>query len=135
VVVLSVLALTSLEAAQERPTFQVVSIRTTAVAAGTPAPRSAFTILPDGRFEARGATIGDLARVAFGFEQMDARSGVVDAPNILWADRDRFDVTAAAEVGRHASPAADLVVDAGRVPWRVLPGAIVRGLRSLLTAD
>ena len=118
--VLCALAVTSFEAAQERPTFQLVSIRKAAAAAGTPATRSSFTILADGRFEARGATIGDLARVAFGFEQMDPRSGVVDAPNLAWAEWERFDVTAAAEGEWSKPPAGDRVPAELRLMLRAL---------------
>ena len=118
--VLCTLALSALEAAQERPTFQLVSIRKVAVAARTPAPRSSFTILPDGRFEARAATIGDLARVAFGFEHMDPRSGVVDAPNLAWAEWERFDVTAAAEGEWSKPPAGDRLPAELRAMMRTL---------------
>jgi uncharacterized protein (TIGR03435 family) len=84
-----------------------------------PAPRSAFTILPDGRFEARGATIGDLARIAFGFEQMDPRSGVIDAPKVLWAEQERFDVIAAAE-SKWSTPTGDKVPSELRLMLRAL---------------
>ena len=118
---LCALALTSIEAAQERPTFQLVSIRKTAAASsGSPAPRSSFTILPDGRFEARAATIGDLARVAFGFEHMDPRSGVVDAPNIAWSQWERFDVTAAGEGEWSKPPAGDRLPAELRLMLRTL---------------
>ena len=115
VVVLLALALISVEGAQERPTFQLVSIRKVAVPAGTPAPRSSFTVLADGRFEARGATIADLVRIAFGFEEMDPRTGVIDAPNLAWAEWERFDVTAAAE-GEWSKPPAG-----GRIPAELRP--------------
>jgi uncharacterized protein (TIGR03435 family) len=119
-VVLGALALTAVEAAQERPTFQLVSIRKAAVAAGAAAPRSSFTVIPGGRFEARGATIGDLARVAYGFEHMDPRSGVVDAPNLAWAEFERFDVTAAADGEWSKPPAGDRVPAELRAMMRAL---------------
>jgi len=79
-------------------TFELVSVRRSAARAsaspGAPVPRGEFRMIPDGRVEARGQTLADLVRVAYGFEQIDPRGGVVDADQWMWTDR--FDVTAAA---------------------------------------
>jgi uncharacterized protein (TIGR03435 family) len=78
-------------------TFEVVSVRRAVTPSpafpGAPVPRGEFRMLPDGRVEARGQTLAELARIAYGFEQVDPRGGVVDADQWMWTDR--FDVTAA----------------------------------------
>jgi uncharacterized protein (TIGR03435 family) len=75
--------------------FDVVSVRRSSTPKpqpGAAAPRGSLRVLPDGRFEARGETVADLARVAFGFDNVDPRNGVVEAAGWMWSDR--FDVTA-----------------------------------------
>jgi uncharacterized protein (TIGR03435 family) len=78
--------------------FELVSVRRSAAPAppspGAGVPRGEFRLIPDGRVEARGQTLADLARVAYGFEQVDPKSGVVDADPWMWTTR--FDVIAAA---------------------------------------
>jgi uncharacterized protein (TIGR03435 family) len=51
-------------------------------------------VLPDGRFEARGQSLANLARVAFGFDHVNPNQGVVQAATWMW--NDRFDITASA---------------------------------------
>ena len=107
-----------LSAAQAVPEFELVSVRrsppvSAAPAAGTPGPRAGFFVLPDGRFEARGQTLENLARVAFGSEDAPARGR-----NAYWLSNDRFDITASA----------------GH-PWPPSPGATVPAeLRTMLRA-
>ncbi len=92
-------------------TFELVSVRRSAAPAssspGARVPRGEFRMLPDGRVEARGQTLADLARVAYGFEQVDPRGGVVDADRWMWTDR--FDITAAAGQPWTAPPSGSKV--------------------------
>jgi uncharacterized protein (TIGR03435 family) len=87
----------TLSAAQAAAEFEVVSVRRSvalpAPVPGTRAARGGFVVLPDGRFEARGETLVNLARVAFGFDHVDPNRGVVQA-NVDWYWEDRFDITA-----------------------------------------
>jgi uncharacterized protein (TIGR03435 family) len=57
--------------------------------------RAGITVRSGGRFEARGQTLADLARVAFGFETADPARGMVQAA-ADWMWNDRFDITATA---------------------------------------
>ena len=88
-------------AAQDGPVFELVSVRRAepapiAPASGRSGPRAGFSVLAGGRVEVRAQTVVDVARVAFGFEQVDPSHGVVEAgPDWLW--NDRFDITAAAD--------------------------------------
>jgi uncharacterized protein (TIGR03435 family) len=85
-----------LRAAPEATTFELVSVRRAATpkpaSVRTPVPPGEFRILPDGRLEARGQTLANLARIAFGFDAIDPRGDLVQAANWMW--NDRFDVTA-----------------------------------------
>jgi len=58
---------------------------------------SSISALPGGRFEARNQTIENLVRVAYGFEQVDPRHGVVDGGALPSARVTRFDVTAVSD--------------------------------------
>ena len=62
----------------------------------SPSP-STVSVLPGGRFEARNQTFENLARLAFGFEGVDPRNGMVDTPRFFWPENDRFDVTAVSD--------------------------------------
>jgi uncharacterized protein (TIGR03435 family) len=53
-----------------------------------------MTFLPGGRFEARKSTIEDLARVAYGFEDVHPR-GTVHTPRFFGLGDDKYDITAA----------------------------------------
>ena len=55
-----------------------------------------MAVFSGGRFEARGQTLANLARVAYGFEHVDPGQGVVDVP-AGWPINDRFDITATAD--------------------------------------
>jgi uncharacterized protein (TIGR03435 family) len=83
-------------AAQE-PTyeFELVSVKRSSdsTAVDAPQPRPSVTVAPGGRFEARRQTVADLARVAFGFEQVDPATGLVEVRSKVASSR-RFDVTA-----------------------------------------
>ncbi len=100
-VVVAIAASTLTGAAQSPPSFQFVSLRRTAPAAPTTGPvtaasRAMLTVLPGGRFEARGVTLDDLVRVVYGYEQRNPRHGVIES-GVSWTTRDTFDVTAAIE--------------------------------------
>ena len=108
----SVLAAPIAAAQTTSHTFQAVSIRKAAPvwgissdAAGGP---TSMNVLPDGRFEARRVSLEDLARVAYGFEELDPRRGVVDMP-FFWAGRERFDVTAVGDGDWTAPPPGESV--------------------------
>ena len=97
--------------------FEFVSLRPSAAPAsaslGARVPRGEFRLIPDGRLEARGQALADLARVAYGFEQVDPKGGVVDADRWMWTDR--FDVTAApASRGPRRQPVRKFRVSCGR---------------------
>jgi uncharacterized protein (TIGR03435 family) len=90
------LAASARSAAQVVPVFEVVSVRSSPPAFNAPAgTREGLTVLPGGRFEARGQTLAQLAGVAFGFENADPARGMVEA-KVEWWLTDRFDVTATA---------------------------------------
>ena len=95
-------------AAQNGPVFELVSVRRAEPAAGPSSPRPGFSLLPGGRVEVRAQTVVELARVAFGFEQIDPSRGMVEAgPNWLW--NDRFDITAAADHQWSTPPPGSMV--------------------------
>lgn len=111
-------------AAQNRPVFELVSVRrsepTSTAVAGRSGPRAGFSVLPGGRVEVRAQTVVDVARVAFGFEQVDPSRGMVEAgPNWLW--NDRFDITAAVDHQWTAPP-----------PGSTVPAELRPMLRALL---
>lgn len=119
-------------AAQQATAFRQVSITrvrpapcppaapcTGATAAQT-AP-SSISVLPGGRFEARNQTIENMARVAFGFEQVDPAVGVVAESRFSSPDADRFDIDAVADRPWTPAPAG----------WKV-PGEFRELLRRLL---
>jgi uncharacterized protein (TIGR03435 family) len=95
-------------APQGRPSFELASIRATAsVQAPTPAQApGGLRVLADGRLEARGITLVDLARVAYGFERVKP-GDVVTSRAGRWAERDRFDVTAATDRAWTQPPPGD----------------------------
>jgi uncharacterized protein (TIGR03435 family) len=86
-----------LEAARGQAVFDFASVQrsprvTAPPVLGASSPGGSFLLLPDGRFEARGQTLENLARVAFGFEgvsRVHART--------TWVSIDRFDITASAD--------------------------------------
>ena len=92
--------------ARQSPSFHSVSITKLAPPCPVSTPcrnlqptleaPSSIDVLPGGRFEARNQTIENMARVAFGFEQIDLAVGVVAESKFSSADADRFDVTAVA---------------------------------------
>jgi hypothetical protein len=100
-------------------------------------PPSSISVLPGGCFEARNQTIENLARIAFGFEEVDPTVGVVAESTFSSPDADRFDIDAVADrpgtpetrrlesarrVSRAASPTAQ-----GTVPRR--PAELVGSVR------
>ena len=90
--------------------------------ASTPqATPSSISVLPGGRFEARNQTIENMARVAFGFEQVDPAVGVVAESRFSSPDADRFDIDAVADQPWAPAPAG----------WKV-PGEFRELLRRLL---
>jgi len=109
-VVASLLASTVL-LAQESPgtgSFQLVSIRKVPPApcpptelcfgaAGPSRNPSSISALPGGRFEARNQTLANLVRVAYRFEQIDPRAGMIDLGALPSARVTRFDVTAVSD--------------------------------------
>jgi uncharacterized protein (TIGR03435 family) len=99
---------TFLGAQATEPSFQVVSIRKaqsapcppTVLCVGAVGPSTVPTtmdFLAGGRFEVRNATLENLVRVAFGFEQFDRRAGMVDMGRLPSARVTRFDITAVAD--------------------------------------
>jgi len=72
-------------------------------------PPSSVSVLPGGRFEARNQTIENLARVAFGFEQVDPAVGVVAESKFSNPGADRFDITAVADREWPRAPAGEKV--------------------------
>lgn len=82
-----------LRAAGNAEAFELVSVRRAPTpkpaSPGAPAPGS-FRILPDGSFQVRGESLANLARLAYGFDNVDPR-GRVQAAEWMW--NDRFDVT------------------------------------------
>src|SRR5262245_54803384 len=131
-----VTALSSVETrpAQEPPSqaFQFVSIRfvkgicppeVLCIGASgllpSPSP-STVTVLPGGRFEARNQTFENLARLAFGFEGVDPRRGMVDMPLVYGPKYDRFDITAVTDREWSAPPAGETVPDELRMMLRTL---------------
>ena len=83
-------------------------------------PPSSISVLPGGRFEARYQTIENLARVAFGFEQIDLAVGVVAESRFSSADAERFDVTAVAAREWPRAPAGETVPSEFRGMLRAL---------------
>lgn len=99
----------ALAASQRASAFEFVSIRASssddsAVAGSSPT----LSALPGGRFEARRQTLADLARVAFGFEDLDSGNGVVEV-ELPWQGIDRFDITASADRDWSTPPAGSRV--------------------------
>ena len=106
---------------EESRTFQFVSIRfvrgvcpaeVLCVGEGSrlssPSPAS-ISVLPGGRFEARNQSFENLARLAFGFEGVDPRNGIVNTPRVLFPDRERFDITAMTDRQWSPPPAGERV--------------------------
>lgn len=105
----SLLASTGLLAQESpNPSFQLVSIRKVPPApcppqelcfgaAGPSRNPASISALSGGRFEARNQTIENLVRVAYGFEQVDPRHGVVDTAALPSARVMRFDITAVSD--------------------------------------
>ena len=81
---------------------------------------SSISVLPGGRFEARNQTIENLARVAFGFEQIDLSVGVVAETRFSSPDAERFDVTAVADREWPRAPAGEKVPSEFRAMLRTL---------------
>jgi len=92
--------------AQRADAFHEVSITKVPPAPTTP---SSISVLPGGRFEARNQTIENMARVAFGFEQVDPAVGVVAESRFSSPQADRFDVTAVADRAWTTAPAGEKV--------------------------
>jgi uncharacterized protein (TIGR03435 family) len=119
-------------AQQPAQTFQFISIRPVpgvcpqlilCLGAGSKLPSSvphSISVLPGGRFEARNQSFENLARLAFGFEGVDPRNGVVSMPRLAWIEQDRFDVTAITDREWSVPPAGDLVPAELRVMLRAL---------------
>lgn len=119
-------------AQQPAQTFQFISIRPVpgicptlalCLGAGSKAPSSlphSISVLPGGRFEARNQPFENLARLAFGFEGVDPRKGVVSMPRLAWMEQDRFDVTAITDREWSVPPAGDRVPAELRVMLRGL---------------
>jgi uncharacterized protein (TIGR03435 family) len=86
----------ALSVAQDVRDFELVSVRQSAPTSSAPGANASgsLRVLPDGRFEARGEALANLARVAFGFDHVDPNRGVVQAADWMW--KDRFDLTASA---------------------------------------
>jgi uncharacterized protein (TIGR03435 family) len=104
-----VLVLAFCAAQAQETAFQIVSVRKAQslnpalviVTGETPS----MTALPGGRFEARRQSLEELVRLAYGFDDEDARRGVVDSNAVYWASTDRFDITATAERSWSMPPA------------------------------
>ena len=118
--------------AQQAKAFQQVSITKVRTAPCPPAAPctgatahqttpSSISVLPGGRFEARNQTIENMARVAFGFEEVDPTVGVVAESRFSAPDADRFDIDAVADQPWTPAPAG----------WKV-PGEFRELLRRLL---
>jgi len=123
---IALLAAANVVVASQAPAFREVSITKVSQAScpppapcqsapppsgpqGPSAPPSSISVLPGGRFEARNQTIENLARVAFGFEQVDPAVGVVAESKFSLPGADRFDVTAVAEREWPRAPAGEKV--------------------------
>jgi uncharacterized protein (TIGR03435 family) len=112
-------------AQQERETFQFVSVRIVPGECPVSGDRkdwcigssglvpsrapSSISIQPGGRFEARNQTFENLARIAFGFEGVDPRRGVVERPRVFVPANDRFDITAVTDREWTRPPAGESV--------------------------
>jgi uncharacterized protein (TIGR03435 family) len=121
---------TVLSAQAPGPSFQVVSIRKSEtvcppgarciILPGRPNPDApSMSVQPGGRFEARIHTIEDLARVAYGFEDVDPR-GTVRKPWFFLAGQDKYDITAVADREWSTPPAGDVVPSELRPMLRAL---------------
>jgi uncharacterized protein (TIGR03435 family) len=120
-------------AQQDAPSFQFVSIRivpstcpagVVCIGEGGRIPSTApqsVSVLPGGRFEARNQTFENLARIAFGFEGVDPRQGIVETPRFFFPGRERFDITAVTDQEWSAPP-----------PGELMPAELRPMLRSLL---
>jgi uncharacterized protein (TIGR03435 family) len=115
------LASLALDASQDPATFQRVSIRPAAgvgVVVNTWRKAPPLTVLDD-RVEARRVTVVDLARVAYGFENLHpdrvVRSGVG-----VWTERVQYDVTATSDRPWTRAPAGDRVPRELRLMLRTL---------------
>jgi len=119
-------------AQEPSPAFQFVSIRfvkgicppeVLCIGASgllpSPSP-STVTVLPGGRFEARNQTFENLARLAYGFEGVDPRRGMVDMPLMYGAKYDRFDITAVTDREWSMPTTGETVPDELRVMLRTL---------------
>ena len=111
-----------LSAAQDVREFEFVSVRQVATPAapsvGAPVPGGEFRILPNGRFEARRHSLVSLAQVAFGFDDLERKQGVVQASG--WVSTDRFDITAAADVPWTTPPSGTTIPSELRTMLRAL---------------
>jgi uncharacterized protein (TIGR03435 family) len=111
-------------AAQAVPAFELVSVRraapvSVAVDSDPSNPRARLVVLAGGRLEARGQTLANLARVAFGFESVDPSRGMVDA-GADWQWNDRFDITATADHEWTTPPSGTTVPSELRAMLRAL---------------
>src|SRR6185503_21047817 len=84
-VMASISLLVSAPSRAQESLFQFVSIRSAPPIWGIAADQltlapSSMNYLPGGRFEAKRVSVEDLARVAYGFKQIDPRRGVVETP-------------------------------------------------------
>jgi uncharacterized protein (TIGR03435 family) len=118
----AVFLLVILSAAQDVKEFEFVSVyrvpTPVAKAVGAPVPGGELLLLPNGRFEARRETLVKLAQVAYGFDSLDAKRGVVQASD--WVLTDRFDVIAAADHPWTTPPSGTIVPDELRPMLRAL---------------
>lgn len=108
VLLLALLVLPTVAYTQGPPEFQLVSIRRVPpescppgeICFGAYAPSrapSSISFSSGGRFEARNQTVESLVRIAFGFDRIDPRAGIVDGGGLPSARTARFDITALAE--------------------------------------
>jgi uncharacterized protein (TIGR03435 family) len=119
---LGILQVVAMPSAQEpKAAFQFVSIRPVpgvcpqdvlCIGAGSrqPSPSpSTVSVLPGGRFEARNQTFETLARLAFGFEGVDPRNGMVTVPRSFSGEPGRYDITAVSDREWMPPPAGEMV--------------------------
>lgn len=89
----------------QEPAFEFISIRKAPSTEGSvPGSRSIVRALPGGRFEAKNVSVEELVRVAYGFERMDPRRGLVETPRFFGEGSARYDLTAARN-GEWSKPA------------------------------
>jgi len=131
-VVASLLASTGLLAEESSgPSFQLVSIRKVLAApcppqelcigaAGPSRNPSSIGALAGGRFEARNQSLENLVRVAYGFEQIDPRHGMVDGGGLRSARVARFDITAVSDREWTTPPAGEQLPAEVRTMLRAL---------------